>query len=222
MVWNASSMNQPFDRICQYFGVKVALYFLYLGHYTKWLLYPTLVGIVTGIVKYSVPQDDYNTVFAYISPLFGAFMTIWMTIYLENWKRLNSRETLRWGTAHFSETVNLRPQPYGERNPLQAINGKVNTGDDSTSSVLDDYKYGLDCVVPRKRCPDHHHEQDLQLRINHASRPVENHRTDMEYENSLIVKTVIFQFVNNYAGFILCGVPEGRIWLLRCGAACMN
>ncbi|RQM18871.1 hypothetical protein DD237_007498 [Peronospora effusa] len=46
-----------------------------------------------------------------------------MTIYLENWKRLNSRETLRWGTAHFSETVNLRPQFYGERIP-SPINGK--------------------------------------------------------------------------------------------------
>ncbi|UIZ21113.1 hypothetical protein KXD40_000089 [Peronospora effusa] len=64
MVWNTSPMSQSFDRICHYFGVKVALYFLYLGHYTKWLLLPTLVGSVTGIMRYSVPQDDYNTVFA--------------------------------------------------------------------------------------------------------------------------------------------------------------
>ncbi|RLN49160.1 hypothetical protein BBJ28_00021711, partial [Nothophytophthora sp. Chile5] len=123
IVWNTSPMNQPFDRICKYFGVKVSLYFLYLGHYTKWLLYPTLMGIVTGTLSYTIPRSDYQAVFAYISPFFGAFMTIWMTIYLENWKRLNSRETLRWGTAHFTETAQLRPQFYGERIP-SPINGK--------------------------------------------------------------------------------------------------
>ncbi|KAK1930623.1 Anoctamin-7 [Phytophthora citrophthora] len=259
IVWNLSPMNQPFDRICQYFGVKVALYFLYLGHYTKWLLYPTLVGIVTGITSYSVPRDNYNTVFAYISPLFGAFMTIWMTIYLENWKRLNSRETLRWGTAHFSETVNLRPQFYGERIP-SPINGKstryfppreklkrvayswvvisflilivfvivssifmltydLTKGNDSDKLVLDDYKYGsivssLANVV----------QITIMTKIyNYVSIVLvdqENHRTDMEYENSLIVKTVIFQFVNNYAGlFYVAFLKEG---FEGCDISCMH
>ncbi|KAF1788966.1 Anoctamin [Phytophthora cactorum] len=259
IVWNMSPMNQPFDRICQYFGVKVAIYFLYLGHYTKWLLYPTLVGIVTGIVSYSIPHDDYNTVFAYVSPLFGAFMTIWMTIYLENWKRLNSRETLRWGTAHYSETVNLRPQFYGERIP-SPINGKstryfppreklkrvayswvvisflilivfvlvssifmltydLTKGNDSDKLVLDDYKYGS--IVSSVA-------NVVQITImtkiyNYVSIMLvdqENHRTDMEYENSLIVKTVIFQFVNNYAGlFYVAFLKEG---FEGCDVSCMH
>ncbi|KAF4323256.1 hypothetical protein BBO99_00001540 [Phytophthora kernoviae] len=259
IVWNASPMNQPFDRICQYFGVKVALYFLYLGHYTKWLLYPTLVGIVMGTLSYTIPHSAYNAVFAYVAPVFGAFMTIWMTIYLENWKRLNSRETLRWGTAHFSETVNLRPQFYGERIP-SPINGKstryfppreklkrvayswvvisflilvvfvivssifmltydLTKGRDSEKLVLDDFKYGS--IVSSVA-------NVIQITImtkiyNYVSVVLvdqENHRTDMEYENSLIVKTVIFQFVNNYAGlFYVAFLKEG---FEGCDISCMH
>ena len=37
---------QPFDRIRKYFGVKIALYFAWLGHYTTALIFPTVFGLV--------------------------------------------------------------------------------------------------------------------------------------------------------------------------------
>jgi anoctamin-8 len=36
--------SQPIDKVCSYFGVKLAMYFAYLGHYTRALVIPTVFG----------------------------------------------------------------------------------------------------------------------------------------------------------------------------------
>ena len=43
MVLNEKFQIFP-DDICDYFGVQIALYFAWLGHYTKALLIPAFVG----------------------------------------------------------------------------------------------------------------------------------------------------------------------------------
>ena len=46
---------QPLDRIRDYFGEKVALYFTFIGFYTKWLILFSLVGgfvLVHGLNTY--------------------------------------------------------------------------------------------------------------------------------------------------------------------------
>uniref|UniRef100_K3WYQ1 Anoctamin transmembrane domain-containing protein n=1 Tax=Globisporangium ultimum (strain ATCC 200006 / CBS 805.95 / DAOM BR144) TaxID=431595 RepID=K3WYQ1_GLOUD len=47
----------------------------------------------------------------------------------------------------------------------------------------------------------------------------ENHRTDIEYENSLIIKTVIFQFVNNYSALFYVAFIKDN--LEGCTISCM-
>lgn len=34
------------DEICEYFGVKIAMYFAWLGHYTQSLTVPAVVGFI--------------------------------------------------------------------------------------------------------------------------------------------------------------------------------
>ena len=41
-----STLSNFEGSICEYFGVKIALYFAWLGHYTTALLIPAVVGIV--------------------------------------------------------------------------------------------------------------------------------------------------------------------------------
>lgn len=36
--------SQPLDDICRYFGVKIGMYFAWLGHYTTALSIPAFVG----------------------------------------------------------------------------------------------------------------------------------------------------------------------------------
>ncbi|KAA0191265.1 Anoctamin [Fasciolopsis buskii] len=42
--------KQPLDEIRRYFGVQIALYFAWLGHYTAALLIPSLVGVLVWLL----------------------------------------------------------------------------------------------------------------------------------------------------------------------------
>jgi len=41
--------DQPFDLMREYFGEKIALYFVFMGHYTYWLMAPAFIGFVLQI-----------------------------------------------------------------------------------------------------------------------------------------------------------------------------
>jgi hypothetical protein len=50
------------DRISEYFGVKIAMYFAWLGHYTTALIVPAVVGFIFWVsLIYSVPSLLYGT-----------------------------------------------------------------------------------------------------------------------------------------------------------------
>jgi hypothetical protein len=40
----------PFDDYRGYFGEKLSLFMVFLGHYSKWLIYPSIVGIIFQFV----------------------------------------------------------------------------------------------------------------------------------------------------------------------------
>ena len=41
--------RQPMDKIREYLGEKIALYFAYLGFYTVWLMWAALAGVLVAI-----------------------------------------------------------------------------------------------------------------------------------------------------------------------------
>ena len=41
------------DDICDYFGVKIAMYFAWLGFYTTSMLYPAVIGFVLWLLTES-------------------------------------------------------------------------------------------------------------------------------------------------------------------------
>ncbi|EGD83651.1 hypothetical protein PTSG_04257 [Salpingoeca rosetta] len=48
--WKNWYHHQPIDTVRDYFGERVAFYFLWLGFYTKWLVVPAALGIVTFFI----------------------------------------------------------------------------------------------------------------------------------------------------------------------------
>ena len=49
---------QPLDYVKDYFGVKVALYFAWLGFYTHTLLFASVIGILCFIYALLTLKDD--------------------------------------------------------------------------------------------------------------------------------------------------------------------
>lgn len=85
---------QPLDDIAEYFGVKIALYFAWLGHYTCALGVPAIFGTILWAALYNSGQivQDVGHV------IFSLFNVAWVSLYLEAWRRYSVELAFRWGT----------------------------------------------------------------------------------------------------------------------------
>ncbi|XP_038019751.1 anoctamin-8 isoform X5 [Motacilla alba alba] len=104
---------QPLDDICDYFGVKIALYFAWLGFYTSAMVYPAVFGSIlytftdSDQLVPSVPQtsQDISCV------VFAIFNVIWATLFLEEWKRRGAEFAYKWGTLDTPAESLEEPRP---------------------------------------------------------------------------------------------------------------
>ena len=92
--------KQYIQPVKNYFGEKIGLFFLFLGHYTTWLLPASIVGFFAWI---NVASEN-NSPDAVIIPYFAAFVGIWSTLFLEYWKRKEKLAAMKWGMVGFEET----------------------------------------------------------------------------------------------------------------------
>jgi anoctamin-8 len=81
------------DDIRDYFGVKIAMYFGWLGLYTKWLFAPAIFGIIMFVL-----MSRGEVIRDWCMFIFSIFNIVWATLYLEAWKRKSAELAYRWGT----------------------------------------------------------------------------------------------------------------------------
>ncbi|XP_029938533.1 anoctamin-8 [Salarias fasciatus] len=98
--------KQPLDDICDYFGVKIAMYFAWLGFYTTSMLYPAVIGFVLWMLTESdqTSRDICCVVFA-------LFNVVWATLFLERWKRRGAELAYKWGTLDTPAEALEEPRP---------------------------------------------------------------------------------------------------------------
>ncbi|XP_060072109.1 anoctamin-8-like isoform X2 [Ylistrum balloti] len=223
--------RQPLDKIRDYFGVKIAMYFAYLGHYTLALCIPAFLGAFIWLFQGQdeTVDDQWFVAFA----LFNAF---WATLYLEHWKRRSSELAYEWGTLDKKDELLDDPRPLfsgslrespvtGRQEPYYApwkrnlfryfiswpiiflclcvvfvvmllifqlqewINSLVAKADipgfcTFLPKILLAVSIGILDEVYKK----------IAYWLNH----IENYRMAETYENHLIIKLVLFQFVNSF------------------------
>eukprot|EP00164_Ancoracysta_twista_P002959 GFYU01003941.1.p2 GENE.GFYU01003941.1~~GFYU01003941.1.p2 ORF type:complete len:695 (+),score=263.15 GFYU01003941.1:52-2136(+) len=212
---------QPLDAIRAYFGEKIALYFAWLGFYTKWLISPSLVGLI--LFMFSITQGVNNP----LVPSYCVIMALWSTFFLEFWKREQVTYSVRWGMTEFEEEEQARPEFYGEEVISPVTNKKEvvypkkkKVAKVAFSSMVITLLVAVViiavCGIFLFRMIVKHMEpwgpalagmvNAIQIQILNAIygkvafklNKWENHRTDTEYEDALIGKIFLFQFVNSY------------------------
>jgi Calcium-activated chloride channel len=218
----ASAFQSPLNDIRGYFGEKVAFYFGFLAFYNRMLIIPAIFGILQFVWQLLDKKIDTDGMIGY-----AALVCIWATAFLEMWKRREAKYRLRWGMSRFEETEQPRPEFKGEWLP-SPITGQLEEqfpwfrklmrivlsqsvvwtmiivvigslvgvfvlrdvlGDDSTATQITAVANAVIILILNS----------VYGWVSRALNDYENHRTDSEYENSLIAKTFLFKFVNSYS-----------------------
>ncbi|XP_049881261.1 anoctamin-8-like isoform X1 [Pectinophora gossypiella] len=225
--WVKTFFNpQPLDEISEYFGVKIAMYFAWLGHYTQSLTVPAVVGFIFWIWL-GTANDNWKDI-AHV--LFSLFNVLWACVYLETWKRYSNVLAYRWGTLDQRDELLVEPRPLfqGEMG-TSAVTGRpepqypawrrrVWRHAVSVPVMLSCLTLTTIATFALLRAQDWWEsrimyltwiprcflailiavEEEVYARIARWLNDKENYRLETKYENHLIVKIALFQFVNSF------------------------
>jgi hypothetical protein len=222
--------HTPFYDIKEYFGEKVALFNVFIGHYTQWLILPSIVGLAFQIVVWVTNVKTFSSP---VLPFYSVLITVWGIIMLEFWKRRQATVALWWGTSDF-ETEDEQDRPEFRGDTIKSpIDGSLITYFSDTevtfklisSTIVVATFVAIMCgslagiYVLRFNINDRVGTSEssyvasalttaLILTMNTIYQTVakkltdhENHRTDTLYEDALSAKIFVFQFLNSYASF---------------------
>nr|XP_019962961.1 PREDICTED: anoctamin-8-like isoform X3 [Paralichthys olivaceus] len=227
--------RQPLDDICDYFGVKIGMYFAWLGFYTNSMLYPAVIGFLLWILAEAdqTSQDICCVVFA-------LFNVVWATLFLERWKRREAELAYRWGTLDTpAESLEEpRPQFRGVKR-CSPITGCEEFYYPPWKRVLFRWLVSLpicllclcfvflamllclelqEVVMEIQELPSITRFipkillaitvticDEVYKKIAYWLNDMENYRLQSAYENNLIIKMVFFEFINSYLSLFYIG-----------------
>ncbi|XP_053620466.1 anoctamin-8-like isoform X2 [Plodia interpunctella] len=217
---------QPLDEISEYFGVKIGMYFAWLGHYTQSLTVPAVVGFIFWIWL-GTANETWKDI-AYV--IFSLFNVLWACVYLETWKRYSNVLAYKWGTLDQRDELLIEPRPLfqgemgtsvvtGRPEPQYAAwRRRAWRHAVSAPAALCCLALCAAATLLLLRAQDWWEtrivylswiprailaiiiavEEEVYARIARWLNDKENYRLETKYENHLIVKIALFQFVNSF------------------------
>nr|XP_042898034.1 anoctamin-10 isoform X2 [Parasteatoda tepidariorum] len=102
----------PLDDIRNYFGESVAFYFSFISYYTWALLPPAAIGFCQTIYSFDITRSHL---------FFATFKMIWLTIFLEFWKRRSNELAYGWGTLRLVNLPKLHPTFRGRCMQIDSV-----------------------------------------------------------------------------------------------------
>ncbi|KAH9491750.1 Anoctamin-8 [Bulinus truncatus] len=230
--------KQPLDEVCRYFGVKISLYFAYLGHYSTWLILPALVGLIIFLMQ---GQNQLCEDLCHVG--FALFNVIWATLYLKFWKRASTVYCYRWGTLEKKDDMLKDPRPLFKGDLVKSpVTGQMELAYPAWKRLLFRYfvtfpiiavclafvfiimllcfelQEWVNGLIADEELPyifsflpkvllavvvsilDEVYKE-IAIWLTHK----ENYRLEQSHETSLIIKLVMFQFVNSFLSLFYIG-----------------
>uniref|UniRef100_A0A7S2F8U8 Calmodulin n=1 Tax=Florenciella parvula TaxID=236787 RepID=A0A7S2F8U8_9STRA len=248
--WKGSLMSppwilsmEPLERVRDYYGEKITLYFAFLGWYTSWLVVICIPATVVTIIYY-VPTID-PSVKSIVLPIYAIVLQIWAMLMLLMWKKEENVLAAKWGATFFEDDETERPSFNGDTSWDFVGSGRRRhlRGAESSSpphllvlftlivvvTTLIGSVYLMHLILTQAEGPGWSFPEEyiqyvtavmtavmIEL-MNQALRRfainivnAENHRTDTQYEDSLISKVFTYQFINSYAPLYYVAFVQGR------------
>ncbi|KAI4355543.1 hypothetical protein L6164_004304 [Bauhinia variegata] len=105
--------NQPIDEIYSYYGAKIAIYFAFLGMYTRWLLFLAAFGLALHFI-------DFGPLQLLVLPIFFIVGILWAVTFSQFWKRKNAALLAGWPISSTVAADSVYKNPAGKGNSLQS------------------------------------------------------------------------------------------------------
>jgi len=209
------------DKVRDYFGERIALYFLFMSHFNQWLVAATAVGLLLFIFDRIIgTSDNFTAIFLCTG------IGFWSIFFVHFWRREAAAHTLKWGTLGLGKSLEpTRPEFYGVSriNPVTGRVDRYYPWSERIWKVV--FSYSILMITVLVLCfivwmlfalrhifaasGGRITFQFINAIVVELFNTIftslakwltdrENHRAYSEYSNHLLAKTVIFKFVNCY------------------------
>eukprot|EP00929_Paragymnodinium_shiwhaense_P120552 TRINITY_DN92501_c0_g1_i1.p1 TRINITY_DN92501_c0_g1~~TRINITY_DN92501_c0_g1_i1.p1 ORF type:complete len:804 (+),score=252.16 TRINITY_DN92501_c0_g1_i1:137-2413(+) len=211
------------DRVRDYFGDKIAFYFLWMSFYVKWLLPVAALGLVKQVLDFLCRSPDNVTAVP-----FCVLLSVWAAFLPHFWRRQESKYTIQWGSFSLQEKLEpVRAEHWGEPR-INPVTGQVEPFYPFNQRI---WRYAVSgVVVVFSGCvltaivlllvlAKHLYPNAVMMgtmghqfvlaavvefvngvlgRVSRKLTEWENHRTKSEHESQRLAKVMGFKFVNSY------------------------
>jgi len=240
--------SYPFDEYKDYFGEAAGLYMRFVAFNAEmfaWLGVPGCVAFVVVEVETSSRAAVGIVRAAYVVGL-----VIWCAVYSALWRRVQQQAALKWGTTGFEQQEHQRPQHKGPvvNSPITGASEtyyhpRKRRAQVWLGAAVSVVIVAIDVVfiVAVTLWRDAGSGDPSPAKANAAAAilsigiqvftfvykavakkltDAENWRTETEYADQLVLKTVIFNFINSYFALLLtlfkpCARPDRCVALMR-------
>ena len=112
--WQCTLWYQPIDEIRDYFGDETALYFAWLGIYTKSLGMQSVFGVVTMLLGTVQNQGDIDPDLNDFTMFYSVSVAVWSVMFLQQWHRRENELRFLWGTEGLADNQTPRMEFKGK------------------------------------------------------------------------------------------------------------
>jgi len=209
------------QKVRDYFGERIAMYFLFMSHFIKWLILPSIFGTVLWVVGvvYGTP-DNVTGVLVCIG------MSFWCIFFVHFWRRNEATHAVKWGTLGMGSSLEpARPTFFGTAriNPVSGRIDRYYPWSERIFKVVFSYTilafailvltFIISCLFFLRHIFHKNGGRLWFMVINAIVVEIlnafftsvakklterENHRAYSEHAAHLLAKTIIFKFINCY------------------------
>lgn len=102
---------QPLDKIRDYYGERIAIYYAFVEELTNALAYPAVVGVLLFIVSLVWFEGSNDNPF---TPFYSFQILVWITYFCKMWRRTEAVHAVHWNVSDFRETERPRHEFDGD------------------------------------------------------------------------------------------------------------